>query len=1140
MTTWPWGKTESGKPQGHCLNVQFDGFRFFMDYIRKIGGLAPYKRINAAYMAAFLFCMACTTPKEQKPTKLFTLLDSSHTNIEFSNALDYDEEFNVYTYRNFYNGGGVALGDINNDGLLDLYLTGNMQANKLYLNQGNFTFKDITQTANVACKGVWSTGASMVDINGDGLLDIYVCKSGKPEGQNRHNELFINNGDLTFTERAKEYGLADYGLSVHSAFFDYDRDGDLDMYLLNNSIRSIRGYTLKPGQREVRDSLGGNKLYENIGDKFVDVSQKAGIYGSNIGFGLGVSIGDINRDGWPDIFVSNDYFERDYFYVNNTDGTFSEVLEAQMGEISLSSMGADIADINNDGFSEIFVTDMLPEDELRLKTTVNFYDWNRYDAQVKNGYHKQFTRNTLHLNNGDNSFSEIGRLSGVDATDWSWGALMADLDNSGSVDIFVANGIYKDLTDQDYLNFINDDKTIKELISKRENYILKMVDAIPSNKIPNYAFSGEGNLSFTNKAKEWGLDQPSHSNGSAYGDLDNDGDLDLVVNNANMPVFIYRNETDTLDKGSYLSLELTGTSKNKFAIGAQLSLYKDGKVFFKENNPFRGFQSTVDHRVHFGLGDITHIDSLIVLWPNGLVSKQLNVPANQILKIEQTGNLQPNKAAVAKHSKRIFYKNGQLDYKHSENDFVDFNRDRLIYHMVSSEGPKISLSDINGDGLEDIYFGGAKDSEGKVLLQSPEWFKELAQDVFSNHIGAEDLGSVFFDADQDGDMDLYVCSGGNEFSSTSSSLRDRLYLGNGQGGFTISGQLLPTSRYVSSSTVAASDFDGDGDTDLFVGERLKPFLYGVPGSGYLLQNDGKGNFKDVSKELAPELADMGMITNAMWVDIDGDNDDDLVVVGEWMSVKVFSNDKGQFKDVTAETGFEMSHGLWSSLAVGDFNKDGLPDLVLGNHGNNTRLRASQHTPMSMYVNDFDGNGKVEQIVTTYNKEKPYPLVLRHDLLKQISALQKKYPRYQSYKGQTMTDIFTEQQLSKAIELQVRTTSSLVAINQGGGKFMLQELPIEAQFSPIHAILVEDFNGDGNEDLLMGGNFYKAKPEIGIHDASHGLLLLGDGKGGFKPMESTNSGFFVKGEIRDLKKITLHGEKAVIVALNNDHARLFYY
>ena len=1110
-----------------------------MNATGKNGSFDLFKGFEA-YWAILLLCVGCTSPNNQKPTNLFTLLDSSQTKIQFSNKLEYDEEFNVYTYRNFYNGGGVALGDINNDGLLDLYLTGNMEPNKLYLNQGDFKFKDITESAQVACKDVWSTGASMVDINGDGLLDIYVCKSGKPEGENRHNELFINNGDLTFTEKASEFGLADYGLSVHSAFFDYDRDGDLDMYLLNNSIRSIRGYTLKPGQREVRDSLGGNKLYENIGNKFVDVSEKAGIYGSNIGFGLGVSIGDINRDGWPDIFVSNDYFERDYFYLNNTDGTFSEVLEDQMGEISLSSMGADIADINNDGFSEIFVTDMLPEDEFRLKTTVNFYDWDRYDAQVKNGYHRQFTRNTLHLNNGDNSFSEIGRLSGVDATDWSWGALMADLDNSGSMDIFVANGIYKDLTDQDYLNFINDDATIKELISKRENYILKMVDAIPSNKIPNYAFSGEGDLKFTNKAKEWGLGQPSHSNGSAYGDLDNDGDLDLVVNNANMPLFVYRNETDKMDKGSYLSLDLKGTAKNKFAIGAQISVYANGKVFFKENNPFRGFQSTVDHRVHFGLGAIKHIDSLVVLWPNGHVSKEINVPANQMLKIKQAGNLKPNKAIVSEPSKAIFSEERKLDFKHAENSFVDFNRDRLIYHMVSAEGPKISVGDINGDGLEDIYFGGAKDNKGKILVQTLAGFKELTGNALTDHIRSEDLGSVLFDADKDGNLDLYVTSGGNEFSATSSSLSDRLYLGNGQGDFAISDQLLPTSKYVSSSTVAASDFDGDGDIDLFVGERLKPFLYGVPGSGYLLQNDGKGIFKDMTEELAPGLSNIGMITCATWVDIDLDNDQDLVVIGEWMSVKVFSNNNGHFKEVTNEVGFEMSNGLWTSVAVGDFNKDGLPDLVFGNHGNNTRLRADKDTPMSMFVNDFDRNGTVEQIVATYNKDKSYPLVLRHDLLKQISSLQKKYPRYQSYKGQTMTDIFSEEQLSKAIELKVHTTSSMIAINQGEGKFILQKLPVEAQFSPIHAILVEDFNGDGDQDLLLGGNFYKAKPEIGIHDASYGLLLLGDGKGNFDPIGSMESGFSVKGEIRDLKKININGKKAVIVALNDDYARLFYY
>lgn len=1106
-------------------------------YISAVFGKFTF-RVYASMLLVLL--LGCARPTDQKPAKLFSLMHPTDTNIHFSNDLEYNEEFNVYTYRNFYNGGGVALGDINNDGLLDIYFSGNMKSNKLYLNQGGFKFKDITKTAKVACENVWSTGVSMVDVNGDGWLDIYVCKSGKPEGKNRYNELFINNGDLTFTENAKEYGLADYGLSVHSAFFDYDRDGDLDMYLLNNSIRSIRGYTLKPGQREVRDSLGGNKLYENREGKFIDVSEKAGIYGSNIGFGLGVSVGDINRDGWPDIFVSNDYFERDYFYLNNANGTFSEVLEEQMGEISLSSMGADIADINNDGYAEIFVTDMLPEDEARLKTTVNFYDWDRYQAQVKNGYHRQFTRNTLHLNNGDDSFSEIGRLSGVEATDWSWGALMADLDNSGSVDIFVANGIYKDLTDQDYMNFITDDETIKELIQKKEKYILKMVDAIPSNKIPNYAFSGHGDLKFVNKAKDWGLDQPSHSNGSAYGDLDNDGDLDLVVNNANMPPFVYQNESEKLEGTSYLSIVLKGSNKNKFGIGTQVSLFGDGQVFFKENNPFRGFQSTVDHRLHFGLGSLTSVDSIKVLWPSGRVSELLNTPVDQILELDEANSHIPKKVPGQKPRKTIFKNPEKLPIKHLENEFVDFNRDRLIYHMLSSEGPKLSVGDINGDGTDDLFIGGAKGDEGRILVQHAGSFGDGHSDNFTQHVDSENLENLFFDADNDGDLDLYVTSGGNEFSRTSASLVDHLYFGNGKGNFTPAEQPLPTAKYVSSSTVSAADFDGDGDLDLFVGERLKPFIYGVPCSGYLLQNNGQGNFKDITQELAPGFQDLGMITDSSWLDIDGDGDQDLVVIGEWMSVKVFSNVQGKFKEITAQAGFDKSNGLWSSMAVGDFNSDGLPDLVLGNHGNNTRLKANREHPLSMFINDFDKNGNIEQIITMYNKEKPYPLVLRHDLIKQIPVLQKQYPRYQNYKKQTITDIFGEQELSKALELKVYTTSSLVAMNRGKGVFSLHQLPKEAQYSPMHAILVEDFDRDGNDDILMGGNFYRAKPELGIHDASFGLFLKGDGEGNFDVVKKKESGFSIKGEIRDIKKINVDGKDAVVVAMNNDYARLFYY
>lgn len=1091
------------------------------------------------FLLSLLF--SCSEQKEKEPT-LYQEMDVDSTGVNFRNDLSFDENFNVFTYRNYYNGGGVAIGDINNDGLVDLYFTANLGPNKLYLNKGDFKFEDITDGAGVAGTRAWSTGVAMADVNGDGFLDIYVCNSGDISGDNKQNELFINQGDGTFKEMAEAYGLADQGFSTHAVFFDYDKDGDLDVYLLNNSYQAIGSFNKMQNERIKRDAVGGDKLFRNDGDKFTDVSEEAGIYGSIIGFGLGITIGDVNQDTWPDIFISNDFFEKDYLYINNQDGTFTESMESSMRSISAASMGADIADINGDGLLDIFVTDMLPEHQTRLKQVTTFENWDKFQFNKTHSYHYQYSRNMLHLNNGDGTFSEIGRLGNVEATDWSWGALMFDMDNDGLRDIFVANGIYQDITDLDYLNFIDDEQTKRKIISQEGVNYKALIDPIPVNPIPNYAFRNLGELKFENHADTWGLGKAIHSNGAAYGDLNNDGTLDLVVNNVNQPAQIFRNLGKTINPSHHsIQFQLVGKGKNTQAIGTQIRLKSEGKIFYAEQMPNRGFQSSVDPKITIGLGSLTEIASIEILWPDGKYTELKNQATDQLLivKWEEAGELPVGKSFFEKTSNQQFTKveNPGLEFIHTENEFVDFDRDRLTYFMFSTEGPAFAKADVNGDGLDDLFFGGAKSFPAKLFLASSSGkYTESPQDDFLADAISEDTDAVFFDADGDGDLDLFVTSGGNESGFGSPDLADRLYLNDGKGNFRkISGGGF-SSVVGSSSTVKLIDINGDGAVDLFVGGRLVPFTYGAPASSQLWINDGKGNFTEQSTALAPGLKDMGMVTDAQVLDWDGDGKNDLVVVGEWMAPTFFRNNGGKLEK-TELPNLENLKGWYRTVEIGDFDGNGLPDLALGNHGLNTRLKASSASPVSLYLNDFDQNGSIEHLFTQRVGEVQIPYTLKHELERQVPGIKKKYIRYTDYNNKSLNDIFPKEIVDKSIIQEVNNLESGILLNKGNGNFEWKPFPRIAQRSWIFAIQVLDVNGDGKLDLILGGNLAQVKPEIGKFDGSFGEVLLGNGDGTFNFSPNRENGLKLEGDVRAFS--LLDGNR-ILVVKNSASAEIWNY
>lgn len=1067
------------------------------------------------YLGSFTLLFNCTS--EAPVETLFTEMDHARTGIAFVNELEYDKNFNVFTYRNFYNGGGVAVGDVNNDGYVDLYFTANQKLNRLYLNNGDWTFTDVTEKAGVGGSQSWSTGVAMADVNGDGLLDIYVSNSGDIKGDSRANEFFINNGDGTFREEAERWGIDDQGLSTHGVFFDYDQDGDLDLYVLNNSYRAIGTFNLEKSTREIRDPEGGDKLYRNDGDGFTDVSEAAGILGSEIGFGLGTTVGDVNGDGWLDIYISNDFFEKDYLYMNQGDGTFKESLEDHMRHTSFASMGADMADINNDAAVDVFVTDMLPQGVRRLNQTTTFENWDVYQNKLAWGYYHQFNRNMLHLNTKAGDFVEIGQLSGIEATDWSWGALLADLDNDGWRDIYISNGITHDLTDQDYINYISNEEVMRSIVTEDGVNYKELIDLMPSKRIPNYAFKNvaEG-YKFINRAKEWGLSKPSHSNGSVYADIDNDGDLDLIVNNVNQPPFLWRNNAEIIHPENH-SIQLDLRKKGGHTIGAKVYAYAQGSLYYAEHIPMKGFQSSVDPRIHLGVGAHTMLDSLVVVWSTNSRQTLLNLATDSLYMLQNEGVHRSAKKATLQQP--LLEMNAAYGTR-TENSYSQFNEERLLTTMSTTEGAKLALGDVNGDGYHDVYQCGAAGSPGQLFFGS-DWhgFELALQQPFIEHAASEDTDAAFFDYDGDGDLDLYVASGSLEFTAGSSALFDRLYKNDGRGNFRYDPNALPELGLPTSS-IAVADFDQDGDIDVFCAVRGIKGRYGVPASSLYLMNYGEGMLRN-ERLTTRGFNRIGMLTDCEAGDLDGDGDFDLVAVGEWQGVRVWINDKGVFSEHTLDRGLDHSQGLWNTVALEDLNNDGQLDIIAGNLGENCRLEASVEKPMALFVNDFDGNSFSDPVLCSYWGDTLFPRVLRHNLISQMPYLKKSNLKYADYAGKSVFEVFDTTQLERSALMQVQTLRSTVFYNRNG-VFEHAPLPLRAQIAPVYAIKAADINGDGIKDLILGGNLHEVQPEWGRYDASRGTVLLGTTNGDWDVVEINTSGLNLNGQIRDIQSYERDG------------------
>jgi hypothetical protein len=1094
-----------------------------------------------------LFLPACqpgTRDPGQRGEPLFTLLPSRITGIDFINKLEEGKETNILTYRNFYNGGGVAIGDINRDGLEDIFFTSNLNSNRLYLNKGGFIFEDITEMAGVGGTGSWSTGATLTDVNNDGWLDLYVCNSSHGEAENCANELYINNGDLTFTEESEKWGLKGMSYSMHASFFDYDMDGDLDCYILNNNLTVPKPAEFFSKSRNDIDPDGGDRLYRNDGDHFTDVTLEAGIFSSNVGFGLGVSVSDLNGDMLPDIYVSNDFWERDYCYINQGNGTFRDELDERMGSTSLNSMGTDIADLNNDGTYDLVTTDMLPGDNYRNKSMTVFDPYFPAHSKYRAGYHNQLLQNSLQINDGLGKFQEVAHLSGVAATDWSWGALIFDFDNDGWKDLFISNAIFHDVTSLDFSEFISDRRNIEQVIMNKGQFDWSdFSDMMASNPLVNYAFvnglgmtdsSGVGKIPlFTNQADQLGLGDPGFSNGAAYGDLDNDGDLDLVTNNLNMEAFVYRNNSSN----HYLRIRLIGDGMNRSGIGARIRILHDGLEQHLQYYPTRSFESSVGHGLVFGLGKSESVEELEVIWADHTSQVLVDIPANQEIVLDQ-----------AEAADRVIHEEAVIEtdfheaalirgnHTHVENPFNDFDHEILLPRMFSTEGPVIIKGDVNGDGLEDFVLGGARDDPDKLFIQDRSgWHSAPANwsALAGEDKRLETTCGAIFDADGDGDNDMMLGAGGNEFHQGREGFMLRYYENDGRGNFTRNNDKRPPA-FGNFSCICPEDIDMDGDLDLFIGARMVPGNYGLIPRSYLLKNNGTGGWQDLTKK---ELGTAGMISGAVWSDVDTDGDKDLVIAGDWMPVKIYENMGGSinYNEFLSD---QIPPGWWTAIEAADLDGDGDDDYVLGNWGLNSKFKATPERPLTMYVKDFDNNGKPEFIINWYAPldHQAFPFATKDDMMRQIPALMRTNETYDAYAGKTYENLLSEELRKDALPYRATHLASSIIWNHPD-TLVTESLPLEAQVSPVFAILAEDLDGDGHTDLWLGGNLYGLKPEVGYNNASRGVFLKGQ-SGSFRYISPAESGIEVTGEVRDVTAFTGPDGLRILVARNNKRTVMF--
>lgn len=1091
---------------------------------------AHMKRILGLLFTTLFLFVSCAKKKENR----FRKLSSAATSISFKNELKDTPELNILTYLYYYNGAGVAAADFNNDGLVDLYFTSNQGADKFYINKGDFKFEDVTVKSQINNNGNWTTGVTHVDINNDGLLDIYICKVGNYQGIEGHNLLYINQGIdeeglPVFKEDAAAYGLAFSGFSTQAAFFDFDLDGDLDMYLMNHSVHPNSNYGYGAKRKEF-DVISGDRLYRNDGGIFVDVSAESGIYQGIIGYGLGLSISDINNDGYPDIYVGNDFFENDYLYLNQKDGTFLEIIsqdDKKLGHTTHYSMGNSIADLNNDGLMDILSVDMLPEDLETYKTSGLEYPYPTYESYLKNGYAPQYMQNTFHLNLGNGSFSEIANLSGIAATEWSWGVLAADFDNDGFKDIFVSNGILGATNDMDFISFIANDNIQKRISKGLSDEDMPLINEIPEKKVANYFFRNTGDLRFQDVTSEWFQREATFSNGCAYADLDNDGDLDLVVNNINEEALILENISDK--DNHFLKLDFNGSPKNRFGIGAKVRAYTSKGIVLQEHFVTKGYLSAVPNTIHLGIGKDSILDSLKVIWPDGTYQTLKNVKADQRLVLyigDSKGDHYNEQTAV---SKDFFTNvNSPINFIHKEQASLEFNRDPLIPFANTNEGPSIAVADINGDGLEDLFITGAKGQPSALFLQNQVGaFTPVQEDLFAKDAMSEDISSVFFDANGNGNLDLLVVSGGNEFK-TSEKLWPRLYIN--QDGIYNKDENQFIGVEVNASKVRAVDFDNDGDLDITISSDQKPWEFGITPKQYLFENDGKGNFQDVTAKHAHAFEYIGNVKDFLWVDLNENGFKDLVVVGHWMPVTVFINNGGKLVLQTTN-GLDKTNGWWNVIKAEDIDNDGDIDFIIGNWGENSKLRASENNPIKLYSADFDANGSIEPLVTYFHKGKETPFASKDELVKQIPSLNKKYLSYGDFAMASISDLFSTEKLNNAMKKDAYEFRTCLFENDGNGFFKVKGLPVLAQAATVRDILIEDIDNDGFKDLFLVGNTYEVNTQLGRMDALHGLILYNDKKGDFQ--WERNQNFDVSGPARMIQKITINGIEHFIVAMNNN-------